>query len=201
MPRINLLPWRQQERAKRQKEFGLAAIGAVVAAAAVMLFTIWGFDWAIERQRERNELLKREIAELDKQIAEILGLEAQKSRLVARMDIIQRLQRSRPEIVHVVDQLARTLPDGVYLTSVKQNDMRLELKGIAQSSTRVSTLMRNIEASPWLTNPELQVVETAKGGGAGSEFTLFATQRHLESPDDERRPARKGARPAGAPGP
>jgi type IV pilus assembly protein PilN len=201
MPRINLLPWRQQDRAKRQKEFGLAAIGAVIAAAAVMLFTSWGINWSIERQRERNELLKKEIAELDKQITEILGLEAQKQRLVARMDIITRLQRSRPEVVHVFDQLARTMPDGVYLNSVKQSGMRLELKGIAQSSTRVSTFMRNIEASAWLTNPELQVVETMKSGGAGSEFTLFATQKSIESADADRRPARAGARPAGASGP
>ena len=200
MPRINLLPWRQQERAKRQKEFGLAAIGAVIAAAAVMLFTIWGYNWSIDRQRERNELLKKEIAELDKQITEILGLEAQKQRLVARMDIITRLQRSRPEVVHVFDQLARTLPDGVYLTSVKQNDKRLELKGIAQSSTRVSTFMRNIEGSPWLTNPELQVVETLKTGGTGSEFTLFATQKSVEPAEDEHKPGRKPARLAGAPG-
>jgi type IV pilus assembly protein PilN len=200
MPRINLLPWRQQDRAKRQKDFGLAAIGAVIAAAAVMLFTVWGYNWSIERQRERNELLKREIAELDKQITEILGLEAQKQRLVARMDIITRLQRSRPEVVHVFDQLARTLPDGVYLSSVKQADKRIELKGIAQSSTRVSTFMRNIEASPWLTNPELQVVETLKAGGAASEFTLFATQKSLEPVEDERKPARKPARPAGASG-
>jgi type IV pilus assembly protein PilN len=198
MPRINLLPWRQQERAKRQKEFGLAAIGAVIAAAAVMMFTMWGFNWAIERQRERNELLKTEIMELDKQITEIQGLESQKARLVARMDIITRLQRSRPEVVHVFDQLARTLPDGVYLTSVKQNDKRLELKGIAQSSTRVSTFMRNIEASPWLTNPELQVVETLRAGGAGSEFTLFATQKSVE-PAEDPRSARKPARPTGAP--
>jgi len=200
MPRINLLPWRQQERARRQREFGFAAIGAVVAAAAAMLLTSWGYNWAIDRQKERNALLNKEIAELDKQITEILGLEAQKQRLVARMDIITRLQRSRPEVVHVFDQLARTLPDGVYLTSVKQNDKRLELKGIAQSSTRVSTLMRNIEASPWLTNPELQVVETLKSGGAGSEFTLFATQKSVEPAEDERKPGHKPARPAGASG-
>jgi type IV pilus assembly protein PilN len=200
MPRINLLPWRQQERAKRQKEFGLAAVGAVIAAAAVTLFTWWGYSWAIDRQRERNELLKSEIAELDKQITEILGLEAQRQRLMARMDIITRLQRSRPEVVHVFDQLARTLPDGVYLSSVKQNDKRLELKGIAQSSTRVSTFMRNIEASPWLMNPELQVVETLKSGGAGSEFTLYATQKSIEPAEDDRKPVRKAARPAGASG-
>ena len=199
MPRINLLPWRQQQRAQRQKEFGLAGLGAVLAAGAVTLFTSWGISGAIDRQHERNELLKQEIAALDKQITEILGLEAQKNRLVARMDIITRLQRSRPEVVHVFDQLARTLPDGVFLTSVKQTDKRLELKGVAQSSTRVSTLMRNIEASQSLSNPELQVVETMRNGGPGSEFTLFATQKSLLPADEEHAP-RRGPRAAGAPG-
>ena len=199
MPRINLLPWRAQQRAQRQKEFGLAVLGALLAAGAVMLFTSWAISGAIDRQHDRNEVLKKEIAELDKQITEILGLEAQKQRLVARMDIITRLQRSRPEVVHVFDQLARTLPDGVYLTSVKQTDKKLELHGVAQSSTRVSTFMRNIESSPWLMNPELQVVETLKSGGVGSEFTLFATQKSAEPAEEERKP-RRGPRPPGAPG-
>lgn len=198
MPRINLLPWRQQERARRQKEFGIAAIGAVLAAAAVTLVTSWGVSAAIDRQRDRNELLKQEIADLDRQITEILGLEAQKQRLLARMEIIERLQRSRPEVVHVFDQLARTLPDGVYLTSVKQNDKRIELKGVAQSSTRVSTFMRNIEGSAWLQDPQLQVVETAKQGGNGSNFTLFATQKSIAGADDDplARPARGDAKPS-----
>ena len=197
MPQINLLPWRQLERAKRQKEFGLLAVGALLAAAAVMLFTIWGISSATDRQRERNELLKTEISELDKQITEILGLEAQKGRLVSRMEIIERLQRSRPEVVHVFDQMARMLPDGVYLSSVKQSDKKLELKGVAQSSTRVSTLMRNIEASQWLADPQLQVVETMKQGGAGSEFTLYATQKSATPAEDENKPQRK-SRAAGS---
>jgi type IV pilus assembly protein PilN len=183
MPRINLLPWRQQERAQRQREFGLAVVGAVLAAGAVTLLISWTITAAVDRQNERNALLKREIAQLDTQIKEIVDLETQKRRLVARMDIISKLQRSRPEIVHVVDQLVRTLPDGVHLTQVKQTDKRIELHGVAQSSTRVSTFMRNIEASAWLTNPELQVIETAKVG-AGSEFVLFATQKSME-PDTE----------------
>ena len=198
MPQINLLPWRQQERARRQKEFGLWALGAVLAAGAVTLFTSWGYSAAIDRQHERNALLKGEIAELDKQITEILGLEAQRKRLEARMDIITKLQRSRPEVVHVFDQMARMLPDGVYLSSVKQSDKKLELKGVAQSSTRVSTLMRNIEASAWLTDPQLQVVETLKGGGTGSEFTLFATQKSAEPAEEEKKP--RHPRPAGAGG-
>jgi type IV pilus assembly protein PilN len=189
MPQINLLPWRQIERAHRQKQFGLAAIGALLVAGAVTLFTSWGISNSIDRQHERNALLKSEIDKLDKQITEILGLEAQRGRLVSRMEIIERLQRSRPEVVHVFDQLARSLPDGVYLTSVKQNDKKVELKGIAQSSTRVSTLMRNIEASPWLGDPQLQVVESAKSA-SGSEFTLFATQKSMVPADEDPKPKR-----------
>jgi len=191
MPQINLLPWRQRERARKQREFGLFAIGAAVAAVAVTLLVSFGVSSAIDRQHQRNELLKKEIADLDRQITEILGLEAQKARLMARMEIIERLQRSRPEVVHVVDQLARTLPDGVYLTSIKQTDKKLELKGVAQSSTRVSTFMRNIEASPWLTDPQLQVVETLKTGKVGDDFTLTAMQKSTV-PDDEVKPGKHG---------
>jgi type IV pilus assembly protein PilN len=196
MPRINLLPWRDIERAQTRREFGLGAVGVVLGAAAVTLFVSWGYSASIDRQMERNQLLKREIAELDKKITEILGLEEQRSRLETRMDIITRLQRSRPEVVHVFDQLARTLPEGVSLTAVKQNDKRIEIKGLAQSSTRVSTLMRNIEASNWLTNPELQVIETLKSGAQGSEFTLFATQHSVtQAPEGVKAP--RGPRPAG----
>src|SRR3984893_6705203 len=197
MPRINLLPWRQRERAKRTRDMGLFAIAAALSALAVTLLVSLAVSHAIDNQRARNDLLKKEIAELDREITEILALDTQKQRLLARMDIIERLQRSRPEVVPVIDQLARTLPDGVYLTSVKQTDKKLELKGIAQSSTRVSTLMRNIEAAPWLSDPQLQVVETLKAGGSGSDFTLFATQKTTEPADDQRKP-RRGGRTTGA---
>lgn len=195
MPRINLLPWRQQERQRRSREFGIFSMGAVAAAFAVTLFTSWGVSASIDRQRERNELLKKEIAQLDRQITEILGLEQQKARLQARIEVIERLQRSRPEVVHVIDQLVRTLPDGVYLTSVKQSDKKLELKGVAQSSTRVSTFMRNIEASPWLQDPQLQVVETLKGQTQGSDFTLFATQKSVAGEDDGKGPRKRPGPP------
>jgi type IV pilus assembly protein PilN len=185
MPRINLLPWRQRERAKRTRDMGLFAIAAALSALAVTLLVSLAVSHAIDNQRARNELLKKEIAELDREITEILALESQKQRLIARMDIIERLQRSRPEVVHVLDQLAHTLPDGVYLTSVKQTDKRLELKGVAQSSTRVSTFMRNLEASPWLGDPMLQVIETMKGDKQGAEFTLLASQKTQVGDDDK----------------
>lgn len=191
MPRINLLPWRQRERTKRQRDMGLFAIAAALSALAVMLLVSLAVSHAIDNERARNDLLKKEIAELDREITEILALDTQKQRLLARMDIIERLQRSRPEVVHVLDQLARTLPDGVYLTSVKQTDKRLELKGVAQSSTRVSTFMRNLEVSPWLGDPVLQVIETMKGDKQGAEFTLLASQKS-QLGDDESKDGRKG---------
>lgn len=185
MPRINLLPWRAAERKQRQQQFALWTVFAVVGAALVTLLAYLTMAGWIDAQRDRNALLKSEIEKLDQQITEILGLEAQKNRLIARMEIIEKLQRSRPEVVHMFDQLVRTLPDGVYLTSVKQTEKRLELKGVAQSSTRVSALMRNIDASEWMDNPELEVVETKKGQALGSEFTLYATQVGVQLPGEE----------------
>lgn len=198
MPQINLLPWRQLERAQNQREFGLMVVGALMAAAAVTLLTWWGISSSIDRQRERNDVLKQEIAQLDKQITEILGLEAQRERLIARMEIISKLQRSRPEVVHVFDQLARVLPEGVYLTSVKQDDRKIELKGVAQSSTRVSTLMRNIEASAWLADPQLQVIEAARSG-TGSDFTLLAVQKGTAPADDDSGKPKRPNRASGVP--
>jgi len=184
MPRINLLPWRAEERKKRQREFAFASIGALVAGGAVTLLLSLIMSGRIEQQNEKNQVLKDEIAKLDKQITEILGLENQKQRLIARMEIIQKLQRSRPEVVHLFDQLVKTLPDGVYLTSVKQVEKRLELKGLAQSSTRVSAFMRNIDDSEWLDKPELEVVEVKKDAALGSEFTLFANQVGVQLPGE-----------------
>jgi type IV pilus assembly protein PilN len=175
MPRINLLPWRDQQRKERRREFGIAAAGACVAAVLTafggkLLYSSW-----TSSQIARNEYLKKEITKLDAQITDILDLENRKQRLLARMDIIERLQRSRPEIVHVFDEVVKTVPEGVYLSSLKQTGKKLEIHGIAQSSTRVSTFMRNIDASAWLDNPVLEVVEAAKDSPTGgSSFTLYA---------------------------
>jgi type IV pilus assembly protein PilN len=185
MPRINLLPWRQAERTRKRQEFILSLGAAVATAALVTLIGRWQMSSAISHQNDRNGILKDEIAELDKQIAEIEGLEDQKSRLLARMEIIETLQRSRPEIVHVFDELVRILPEGVYLTYLKQTGTSFEMRGVAQSSTRVSAFMRNIDTSEWLADPALRIVET-KGGdsGRGADFTLFATQRSRATPED-----------------
>jgi type IV pilus assembly protein PilN len=175
MPRINLLPWREQERKVRRREFMIAAAGAGVAA---FLFALGGklmYSSWIDTQVDKNNYLKKEIGKLDEQITDILDLENRKQRLVARMDIIEKLQRSRPEIVHLFDEVVKAVPDGVYLTQVKQTGKKLEIHGVAQSSTRVSTFMRSIDASQWLDNPVLEVVETAQNSPTGgSSFTLFA---------------------------
>jgi type IV pilus assembly protein PilN len=185
MPRINLLPWREAERKRKRQEFFLSLGAAVATAGLIMLLGQWQFSSAIQHQRDRNDYLKREIAELDKQIEEINGLDRQKQRLLARMEIIETLQRSRPEIVHVFDEIVRLMPEGVYLTYLKQTGPKLEMRGVAQSSTRVSSLMRNIDASQWLADPNLQIVETrAKDATGGSSFTLFANQRRQASAED-----------------
>ena len=177
MPRINLLPWREELRQKRKKDFVTAVFGAVLMGGLLA----YGYKLTVQSwtsaQNARNQILTREIAELDQQIEEIDGLENQKERLIARMQIIDQLQRSRPEVVHLFDELVSTLPEGVFLTEVKQNNARVEIAGSAQSSTRVSALMRNIDASEWLKNPGLDVVETTESGpGRNAQFQIFAEQ-------------------------
>jgi len=174
MPRINLLPWREQERKVRRREFLGALAGAAIIGVICVLFGkfVLYASW-IDSQNGKNNLLKKEIVKLDAQIADIQDLENRKQRLVARMEIIEKLQRKRPEIVHLFDELVKTVPEGIYLTQMKETGKRLEIKGIAQSSTRVSTFMRNIDSSAWMDNPQLQVVESAKDSPTGgSSFTL-----------------------------
>lgn len=173
MPRINLLPWRDEERKERKLAF-FVAIGGATVAAAVVAFAGWlMLNSMIESQNQRNERLRTEIRRLDKQIEEINNLESAKQKFIARMEIIEKLQRSRPEIVHLFDEIVKQLPEGVYLTAVKQTDKKLRFDGVAQSSTRVSAFMRNIDGSEWLRNPDLEIVQSAS---AGSGFTLYAEQ-------------------------
>ena len=177
MPRINLLPWREAERKKRQRDFGVAMGGAVVAGIAVVMLTMLAFNQMIEMQEARNQRLTDEIVQLEKSIAEIDGLERQKERLLARMEIIEQLQKSRPEIVHLFDEVVRQLPEGVYLTGLKQTGARVEMRGVAQSSTRVSALMRQIDSSEWLSDPEVERVETTQSGSSRqAEFVVYLKQ-------------------------
>ncbi len=196
MPRINLIPWREAERKRKRQEFGVGAVAALILAGVLAFAVNLQMQGAISYQNERNQFLKDEIAKLDKQIAEIQQLDQQKQRLLARMQVIEQLERSRPEVVHLFDQLVRTLPDGVFLTAVKQNDRRVQLRGIAQSSTRVSSYMRNIDASEWLTDPSLDILENKGASDTGSEFTLNALQENLQlPPSEEQAVAARGSQP------
>ena len=183
MPRINLLPWRNEERKERKFAFIVAIGGATLAAGVAAFAAYLMLNAMIDGQNQRNERLRVEIRQLDKQIEEINNLESSKQRFIARMEIIEKLQRSRPEIVHLFDEIVRQLPDGVYLTGVKQVDKRLKFDGVAQSSTRVSAFMRNIDGSEWLRNPDLEVVSANQT--TGSNFTLFADQVSNVGDDDK----------------
>lgn len=186
MPRINLLPWREEQRKQRQKQFGIALVAAVLIGGLVIWLGNVIYQGRIDYQQDRNQRLEAEIAALNKAIAEIDGLERQKERLLARMEIIEQLQRSRPEIVHLFDELVRTLPEGVYLTAVRQNGIEVEITGTAQSSTRVSAFMRNIDASDWLEDPDLEQIRTVEvGQGEQFNFTLKAKQVQIVDEEEE----------------
>jgi type IV pilus assembly protein PilN len=183
MPRINLLPWRDELRAQRRNQFYAAMGGAFGLSALVVLIGVMLMNGVIDSQYERNRLLQSEIAKLDERISEILDLEVKKDRLVGRMKIIEQLQQSRPEIVHLFEDIARSLPDGVHLKSIRQTGDLLEIHGSAESNTRVSAFMRNIESQEWLAEPDLQVVRVGNSGGRGtraSEFTVYAKQVRMQ---------------------
>ena len=159
MARINLLPWRAERRANRQKEFygmlGLAAVGGLVLS-----FLIWfHYNQQISGQNTRNQFLQAEIQKMEGKIKEIEALDKQKDRLLARKKVIEQLQANRSQMVHLFDSLVRTIPDGVALASIKQEGEILTLEGRAQSNARVSNYMRNLEGSGWMTNPDLSIIE------------------------------------------
>jgi len=159
MARINLLPWREELRKEQQRQFltilGLSAVlmGLIVLAVHIQIAGM------IEHQDSRNDFLKKEIAKVEKEIKEINNLAKEKQNLLARMQVIERLQSNRPEVVHLFDEIVKVMPEGTYLTSMKQSGNALVLNGVAQSNARVSALMRNIDASPWLSNPQLQIIQ------------------------------------------
>jgi type IV pilus assembly protein PilN len=184
MPMINLLPWREELRQKRKKEFFMAVLAAVMLGGLLTYSTKLVYKARIANQESRNETLRAEITELDRQIAEINALDAQKTRLLARMEIIDQLQRSRPEAVHLMDELVDIVPEGTSLSAIMQEGARVQVQGSAQSSTRVSALMRNVDESEWLKDPRLQIVETTGSGPTrDSQFIVFANQVRLSEED------------------
>jgi len=193
--RINLLPHREQKRQARQRQFISLALSLAVLGLAIVALVHGVLAAQIENQKDRNNLLKKEIAKLDEQIKEIDRLRDQIQAVLARKQVVETLQANRSEAVHLLDQLVRQLPDGVYLRTIKQTNDKIQLIGYAQSNARVSTLMRNIEASPWLTKPELVEVQLvpAPGAVAGSgaklsQFTLNLQLKRAAPPEAPRAP-------------
>ncbi|MGR8918663.1 MAG: PilN domain-containing protein [Gammaproteobacteria bacterium] len=186
MARINLLPWREELRKQKRQEY-LTVLGICAVVATALWFGVHlYYGELIKQQERRNDYLSQHITKLNKKIKEIKELEKEKENLIARMKAIETLQTSRPIIVHLFDELVSTLPEGVYLTSVRQQGKKVEIKGIAQSNARVSSYMRNIENSEWLKKPRLSIIETKNQSGRRiADFTLTMRQDDPKPPSEE----------------
>lgn len=189
MKQINLLDWREERRERLKKQFAQGAIAGVLVAALAVFGGMKFMDSAIDHQTQRNDMLKAEIKAIDRKIKEIEELERVKANLLARMRIIEELQASRSQTVHFFDEIVNTLPDGVFLTLIRQQGQSTTIEGVAESNGRVSTYMKNLEASEWFAQPRLVVIKTRAGdGGAGraSDFTLQVknTRRNGDQEED-----------------
>jgi type IV pilus assembly protein PilN len=177
MVKINLLPWREELRKKRQQDF-VAGIGAGIVATCILLVLVYMYIEGLkEYQGRRNTMLQSEITILDKRIQEIKDIEEKKNKLLTKIEVIQKLQESRPEVVHLFDEMAKTTPEGTYLTKFAQIGDTLTLEGKAESNARVSAYMRAIDSSPWLNTSVLGVIKgEGKNNGEMNDFTLTAKQ-------------------------
>lgn len=177
MAKINLLPWREELRAERKRQFiGILGLAAVVGVLAAILIHMT-FESKISNQQSRNTYLKQEIVKLDTKIREIERLEKQKEELLNRMQIVQSLQQSRPLVVRLFDELVRQIPTGVYLTSFSRKDLNLSLQGKSESTPRISAFMRNIEKSEWLEKPDVSGIKAEnKGSVPTTVFSMTAKQ-------------------------
>lgn len=185
--KINLLPWRAELREQRKREFGGMLVLALVAGAGVWFGVHTHLNGQIAHQENRNEFLRDEIAQLDKQILKIKDLEKTKQQLLARMQVIQELQQGRPQIVHVFEQLVRTVPDGLYLTKVSESGNKLSIDGMAESNGRISNYMESLEDSAWLKNPNLQIIEVREQGTSRvSRFSMTVQETTPGAEEDEK---------------
>lgn len=161
MARINLLPWREQLRKEREVQFYITMGVAAFVVLALLAYIHMRIATQMEVQQARNQFLEQQIVKVDAAISEIRSLEEEKARLLARMNVIQELQRSRPAIVHLFEELVLTLPEGARLLKATHKGKVLDLEGLAESNARVSAFMRNLDRSAWLANPELVVINSS----------------------------------------
>ncbi|NOQ17066.1 MAG: pilus assembly protein PilN [Methyloprofundus sp.] len=188
MTRINLLPWRDELRKKKQEEFIVGMVGMAVLAVSIMFGMQMYLDSLITEQQGKKSIVDAKIAELNLITARIRDIQAQNAILQSKRTAIQELQKSRPEIVHFFDEIAKSVPDGVFLNRLKQDSERVELNGKTQSNARVSEFMRNVETSKWLVDPELNIIQ---GGNKDksktkklSDFTLYVKQWKNKEDED-----------------
>ena len=199
MIRINLLPWREARRKAHNLQFFIL-MGMVAGLAASIVLLVHGYyATRISTQTERNRFLKEENVKLDKEIAEITKLKEEIQALLSRKQVIETLQGDRAQTVYLLEQLVRQTPDGVYLKSIRQTGAKVNLTGYAQSNARVSTLMRNFEASPYLENPELVEIKVASVNNKRlSEFTMNVSMKRQKPEADAAKGAAGKAAPGGA---
>lgn len=190
MTRINLLPWREALRKEKQRQFISIGAGAAILMAAIILYLHIHISGMISTQDARNSFLQGEIDKVDASIKEIAELDIKKKKLLQRMTVIQDLQSRRPLAVHMIDELVRVIPEGLYLTKITQKDIEIELEGVAQSNARVSSLMNNLEKSEWFKDPRLDVIQAQEGKEAarGNRFLLKISQRNPADPNGDRDP-------------
>ena len=199
MIRVNLLPHRAEKRRARQIQFIAFSVISVALAGFLVGAVELAIDTQISYQERRNTYLKQETAVLDKQIEEIRKLREQTQALLARKNVVEGLQSTRSDVVHLLDQMLRILPDGVYLKTLKQSGNKIALDGFTQSNARVSTLMRAIEDSPWLDTPTLiEIHATGTGGGRISEFSLNFNLTKAQVAASAKPTATPAAKPPGA---
>jgi type IV pilus assembly protein PilN len=183
--RINLLPWREEERKRQNVEFGIMAGAGVMLALLVVATIYMYFDDRTSYQAQRNSYLQGEIGVLNAKLETINGLEEKKQGLLDRMNIIQELQGSRPDTVHLFEELVTTIPDGVWLTRIAQNGRELSVEGITESNARVSAYMRNLSESKWLRSPQLVTIQKGvEGGGADFKLSLGQIPSNTESDEE-----------------
>ena len=177
MPHINLLPWREELRTAKQRQFNTALAGAGIVTALAVVFVHIQMTSMIETQNQRNQFMEKTIKKVEKEIEEIKNLKRDKEQLLARMGVIQKLQSSRPEIVHLFEEIANATPKGVFLLDTDRKGELLSITGVADSNDSVSTFMRNLDSSAWLTSPKLAIIDSAKKEYPNSSwFKLEVTQ-------------------------
>ena len=185
MANINLLPWRADRRKLREREFYMMLLGTAVAALAVLFVAIFWMGQLVDNQNDRNAYLQDQIKSLDSQIEEIKDLDKTRSQLLTRKEIIEQLQSNRSQMVHLFDEMVKTIPDGARLVSMKQAGDILTLEGVAESNSRVASYMRNIDVSPWMGRTDLRKIEN-KAGAAGTDKKMpydFSLDVKLHKPE------------------